>query len=86
MIIVCCVLFGVLKNYQNKETKESIMVGISFPDVNNAWNTIALKNILQECENEKISTVWRTSGGSIQQQKKDIEELMFLYVRFFPSK
>lgn len=82
MIIVCCVLFGVLKNYQNKETKESVMVGISFPNVNNAWNTIALKNILQECENEKISTVWRTSGGSIQQQKKDIEELMNYQPRY----
>lgn len=76
MIIICCVLFGVLKKQQNKEVKESVMVGISFPDVNNAWNTSALQNVLQACENEKISTAWRTSGGNIQQQKKDIEELL----------
>lgn len=76
MIIVCCVLFGVLKSQQNKEVKERVMIGISFPDVNNAWNTSALQNILYACENEKISTARRTSEGSIQQQKRDIEDLL----------
>lgn len=82
LAVLVCLFVWAFHTYRQKEEKGNITVGISFFDVDDAWDTDALHSILQACEEEKISTLWKSASGNLQQQRADIESLMDYHPKY----